>query len=115
MKSEDDLADFRVALDLISEGYGEGSFDDRRYGVTLDASADRRRRWLYAEELGGTDRISFNLYALSEGRLVLRPCEMPDAKVIDFVLRFVPEDRRAADPTSGEAATGRADGSEAAA
>lgn len=74
-------------------GYGEGSFDHRRYGVTLDASADRRRRWLYAEELGGTDRISFDLYALNDGRLALRPCEMPAAKVIDFVLRYIPERR----------------------
>jgi hypothetical protein len=82
----DGLAAFTASVDRIPDGYGEGSFDDRRYGVTLDASADRRRRWLYAEELGGTDRISFNLFALSDGRLALRPCEMPEAKVVDFVL-----------------------------
>lgn len=51
----------------------------------------------------------------AERRLNALLCEMPDSKVIDFVLRFMPEDRRAADPALGEAALERADGSEAAA
>lgn len=111
----DDLTVFAAGLDRIPDGYGEGSFDDRRYGVTLDASTDRRRRWLYAEELGGTDRISFNLYALTDGRLALRPCEMPAAKVVDFVLRYRPERRPPAAPQSVAAAKDRGHGREAAA
>jgi 3-isopropylmalate dehydratase small subunit len=40
---------------------------------------------IYAEELGGNDIISGNYYPMiKEG--TLKPCEMSDAKVIDFVL-----------------------------
>lgn len=110
----DDLTAFAAGLDRIPDGYGEGSFDDRRYGVTLDASTDRRRRWLYAEEPGGTDRISFNLYALTDGRLALRPCEMPAAKVIEFVLHYIAGRPSPAAATSTAAALDRVDGCEAA-
>lgn len=113
--ADDDLKAFAAGLDRIPDGYGEGSFDDRRYGVTLEASADRRRRWLYAEELGGTDRISFNLYALTDGRLVLRPCEMSAAKVIDFVLGYIPRRRSPTAAASAVAALDRANEREAAA
>ena len=40
------------------------------------------------EELGGTDYISLNLYRTKAGAL-LRPCEMPEAKVIAFVRHLV--------------------------
>jgi hypothetical protein len=42
-----------------------------------------------AEALDGSDYISLNLYRLKSGPL-LKPCEMPDAKVIAFVLDLVP-------------------------
>ena len=52
-----------------------------------------------AEELGGTDYISLNLYRTKAGAL-LRPCEMPEAKVIAFVRHLVvdaaPNDGRGA-------------------
>ncbi len=38
-----------------------------------------------AEELGGGDYVSLNLYRTSSGAL-LRPCEMPEEKVVRFVL-----------------------------
>ncbi len=44
---------------------------------------------LVAEELGGTDYISLNLYRLTSGTR-LKPCEMPEAKVIEFVLDLDP-------------------------
>jgi hypothetical protein len=65
-------------------------FEGRRWGVTLSASDDGRRRWLWGEELGGPGRVSFNLYALGDRRVALRPCEMPEAWVIAFVLRYRP-------------------------
>ena len=46
---------------------------------------------LYAEELGGPDRISLNIYAPPSGAPALRPCEMPIDKVTAFVLGAVPE------------------------
>jgi hypothetical protein len=45
---------------------------------------------LYAEELGGTDLVRFNLYRLSDDQARLKPCEMPEEKVVDFVLGYEP-------------------------
>ena len=78
---------FLDALDALPDGYAEGDAGGRRYGTTVTRSPDGRRQWLYAEELGGEDRISFNLYLL-ESAPALRPCEMPAEKVIAFVLAF---------------------------
>jgi hypothetical protein len=41
--------------------------------------------WLYGKEPGGAGRVSVNLYRLAGGRMALRPCEMPAARVIAFV------------------------------
>ncbi len=49
---------------------------------------------LVAHERGGADYISMNLYLTDQSGALLRPCEMPAEKVIDFVLRF------ASDPKS---------------
>ncbi|MFK3889198.1 hypothetical protein [Sphingomonas sp. NPDC079357] len=86
-------AAFLATLEDWPPGHGEGTYDGRRWGVTLAESADRRRLWLYGEELGGTLRISFNLYRLAGGRVALRPCEMPAATVIAFVLGYHAESR----------------------
>lgn len=56
----------------------------RKYSVSRTDHASGQSRKLVAHELGGPDYISFNLYALSNGAVLLRPCEMPAAKVIDF-------------------------------
>ena len=39
---------------------------------------------VYAEQLGGSDVISANVYRTGAGD-VLKPCEMPAAKVLDFL------------------------------
>ena len=83
---------FAARLDAMSPGYHEGLYDRRRYGVTLKVSADGRRRWLYAEELGGTDFVSANVFLLGGGRVLLKPCEMPQEKVVAFVQGFVSND-----------------------
>ncbi|UPG71927.1 hypothetical protein MVG78_15500 [Roseomonas gilardii subsp. gilardii] len=79
---------FLARLGRLPQGYSEGRYAGRRYGVTLASSGDGRRRWLYGEELGGTGRISCNIYLGREGKALLRPCEMPLDEVIDFVLGF---------------------------
>lgn len=45
---------------------------------------------LLAHDLAGTDFVSMNLYHLSTGD-VLKPCEMPEAKVRAFVMGFQPD------------------------
>jgi hypothetical protein len=92
----DDLAPFVAGLDALPSGYGEGLFEGRRYGVTVRISEDGRRRWLFGEALGGTDRVSCNLYRLENGRWLLKPCEMARDKVVDFVLGFRPDVRPSA-------------------
>lgn len=55
-------ASFEAALARLSDGYVDGNFGGRAWGVTVKRSQDRKRTWLYGQELGGTDIVSFNLY-----------------------------------------------------
>ncbi|MBY5820328.1 hypothetical protein J3P71_12730 [Rhizobium leguminosarum] len=82
--------DFVEALERLPDGYVEGTFQGRKWGSTIKRSDDGRRTWLYAEELGGTDVVSFNLYIASANLPVLKPCEMSSEKVVRFVLEYVP-------------------------
>lgn len=69
----------------LPEGWSEGEYDGRRYGVTRTVRLGGRQQSVYAEELGGTDVISANLYLPREGEEAFRPCEMPAAKVRAFL------------------------------
>ncbi len=81
-----DLSEFLAAFDgLPTGGYG-GTFQGKRYRITKTVMATGRSQKLEAEELGGTDYISFNLYRLASGESLLKPCEMPAEKVMKFVL-----------------------------
>ena len=82
--------DFEYKLSQFPSGYVEGTFDGRTWGVSTRRSADGRRLWLFAEELGATDIVSFNLYR-GTTRAFLKPCEMSSAKVVRFVLEFRPD------------------------
>ncbi|MEL6447711.1 MAG: hypothetical protein AAFQ62_07215 [Pseudomonadota bacterium] len=86
-----DLGPFLEALMAIPEGYSQGVFEEARWGTTLTRAAGGRRYKLYAERLGGDDHVSFNLYLTGDGAPRLKPCEMPAARVIDFVLSYAPE------------------------
>ncbi|XUY30266.1 hypothetical protein RMR21_024200 (plasmid) [Agrobacterium sp. rho-8.1] len=79
---------FEHALERFPEGYSLGNFHGRKWGVTVKRSAGRNRVWLYAEDLAGSDIVSFNLYRLKGAGLKLKPCEMSSEKVVAFVLGF---------------------------
>ncbi|MGO7762012.1 hypothetical protein ACC761_30630 [Rhizobium ruizarguesonis] len=81
---------FEWALANLPQGYTEGAFMGRRYGVTLRRSKDGRRTSLFARELSGKDIVSFNLYRIRTGKAVLKPCEMSSEKVAAFVSAFTP-------------------------
>lgn len=81
---------FLAALDRLPIGYSTGSYRGARWGVTISASVDGRRRWLWGEALNGTGTVSFNLYMLASGP-ALRPCEMPAEEVIAFGVGYVPD------------------------
>jgi hypothetical protein len=74
-------------LDLVGsvpDGWSVATYDGRRYGVTRTARAGGRAVSVYAEELGGTDIVSANVYVTGGGEQ-LRPCEMPAEKVLAFL------------------------------
>lgn len=74
-------------FDRIPVGYSVVNYNDRTYGVTHSEHAGGKSHKVYAEELGGTDFISANLY-LGGTEEHFRPCEMPAAKVVAFLERF---------------------------
>lgn len=75
-------------LDVIIEGlpigYSEGEFQGKRYGISKSVFNQGRSLKVFANELGGTDFISLNLYLTKKGA-VLKPCEMPEEKVKEFL------------------------------
>ncbi len=81
---------FVTALTALKTGHHSGHFDGRRYGVTIERPVKARITKLFAQELGGSDIVSFNLFIVGGGQAVLKPCEMASDKVIDFVLGFEP-------------------------
>jgi len=74
---------FLDAFDALPEGAFTGRSQGRRYVVVRQVSGAVQK--LVAEELGRSDHISLNLYRLASGAR-LKPCEMPEQKVLDFVL-----------------------------
>lgn len=81
---------FLAAYDALPLGTHKGSFAGRRYIFTKSEAIAGAAQHLVAEELGGGDYISLNLYRLASGTR-LKPCEMPEAKVIGFVLGLLPD------------------------
>ena len=75
----------------LPEGWSVVEYDGRRYAVTRTVHGDGRSESILAEELGGRDLVSANLYRI-EGEDVLKPCEMPSEKVLDFLEGSTPAD-----------------------
>ena len=77
------------AFDALPLRTFTGLSQGRRYVVTRQDFTGGSSQKLVAEELGGADYISLNLYRLSSGSR-LKPCEMPEEKVVEFVLSLRP-------------------------
>ena len=75
---------FLDALNAIPSGTSRGRYNGRPYTVSKTSYANGKSIKLVAEELGGPDYISLNLYHPTSGPL-LKPCEMPADKVVAFV------------------------------
>jgi len=76
---------FLAAFDALPLGTFNGASHGRRYVITRQDFAAGGAQKLVAEELGGSDYISLNVYRLASGAR-LKPCEMPKEKVVRFVL-----------------------------
>ena len=71
-------------IEKIPEGYSEGIYNQHKYSITKQTFNNGKSYKLYGKELQGTDFISLNYYITSKKEL-LKPCEMPAEKVIDFL------------------------------
>ncbi|MDF1859867.1 MAG: hypothetical protein P1U87_06610 [Verrucomicrobiales bacterium] len=80
----------RALIDSIFEGVSKGSAEGKRYVVTKSVHNGGRSFKIYAEELGGDDFVSLNFYETSSGES-LKPCEMPEEKVLRFLRDYVPD------------------------
>ncbi|WP_138936179.1 hypothetical protein [Roseovarius arcticus] len=76
---------FLAAFDALPLGTFYGLAHGRRYVITRQDFAGGAAQKLLAEEMGGSDYISLNVYRLTSGAR-LKPCEMPEDKVVRFVL-----------------------------
>lgn len=68
-------------------GYSEVLFKNRKYGVTRTDFNGGKSIKVYAEELGGNDFVSLNFY-ITKNCENLKPCEMPQEKVIHFLNHY---------------------------
>lgn len=82
---------FLAAFDALPFGGYGGTYQGRRYRIVKSRYSAARSQKLEAEELGGPDRVSFNLYRLATGEALLKPCETSAEKVRAFVLNVVPD------------------------
>ena len=79
------VTEFLERLAELPDGYFTANYQGRRWGVTMERLAGGRQIKLYGEALGGSDYVSFNLYLPSSGKVLLKPCEMPEETVVAFV------------------------------
>lgn len=82
----------QTLVDLVPEGWTLVRYQGRPYGLTRTTRAGGRSVSVLAQELGGSDLVSANVYRTIGGDL-LRACEMPQQKVLDFLRRWQPEDK----------------------
>lgn len=82
----------RRLVDRIPEGWTIVTYGGRKYGMSRSSRVGGRSVKVYAEELGGSDVISANIYTTTDA-LLLRSCEIPDSKVLAFLHGWEPADR----------------------
>ena len=92
--------DLPALVDRVPEGWTAVRYRGRPYGLRRTSRAQGRSVAIYAEELGGADVVSTNVYRTGSGD-VLRPCEMPAATVLAFLDGWQPETGH--DPAAGDA------------
>jgi len=76
---------FYKTLLTMPNGTNYAWYKDKKYLLRKDTLLDGRLIKIYAKDLSGVDIVSGNYYITIKGGM-LKPCEMSDKKVIDFVL-----------------------------
>tara|TARA_Y100001001_G_scaffold158789_1_gene178796 strand:+ start:110 stop:469 length:360 start_codon:yes stop_codon:yes gene_type:complete len=77
--------DLALLLERLPEDYSEVSYRGRRYAMTRRTFNRGRSLKVFARELGGNDVVSLNGYLTARG-WQLKPCEMSEHKVLDFLV-----------------------------
>jgi hypothetical protein len=80
--------EFYTKLLTLPNGAYDVYYLGKRYLLRKERLLDGKLLKIYAEELGGNDIVSGNYYPTIKKGL-LKPCEMSDKKVIDFVLNLL--------------------------
>ncbi len=81
--------EFYQKLSALPDGANDVIYQKKRYLLRKETLLQGKLVKLYAEELGGNDIVSGNYHpTIKTG--TLKPCEMSDRKVIDFVLNAIP-------------------------
>lgn len=75
---------FFLKITKIPEGISKARYQDRIYIVSKSTFNDGNSFKLYAEEAGGNDYVSLNLYKTSE-TVHVKPCEQPISKSLNFL------------------------------
>lgn len=70
-------------IESLPEGYSFGMYKEKKYGITKTIFNAGSSLKIYAEDLGGTDFVSLNMYTIKNKNLI-KPCEMPLSKVAHF-------------------------------
>ena len=77
--------EFYTKLLTLPNGANDVMYLEKRYLLRKETLLEGKLFKVYAEELGGNDIVSGNYYPTMQGGM-LKPCEMSDAKVSDFIL-----------------------------
>ena len=77
---------FHERLLSFEDGAYDVLYEESRYLFRKETLLGDKLIKVYAEELGNTNFISLNYYPQTANGL-LKPCEMPDEKAIDFIVR----------------------------
>jgi peptide-methionine (S)-S-oxide reductase len=79
--------DFYIRLLRLPNGANDILYKGKRHLLRKETLLHNRLIKIYAEELGGNNIISGNYYPTIKNG-TLKPCEMSNEKVIDFVLNI---------------------------
>ena len=82
------MTNFKKRIISFPNGSFYAIYNDSKYLVTKHSVSNGKILKIYAEQLKGNDIVSGN-YFLTIKNGLLKPCEMSDKKVIDFVLNCV--------------------------
>ena len=77
--------EFYTKLHALPNGANDVIYFGKRYLLRKETLLNGKLLKIYAEELGGNNIVSGNYYPTIKSGM-LKPCEMSDKKVINFIL-----------------------------